>query len=171
MHQLLCWCTNGAPEEHLPREVDSYSASYDRLMGIKCRLSLVMHRFLPKFSREFTHKSATYSHNSTTYSNNSTTCCHNSMTYSRNSMTYSRNSMTEGLQVLVGAPLRTLGTPVNDLQVSRLSPKGALSALSFSFSLLHTMREGNGVFHASSPGVSPPPFPGVLPRGTKTIVC
>ena len=40
-----------------------------------------------------------------------------------------------GLLVLVGAPTVPVGAPTNDLQISRLSPKGALGALSFSLSL------------------------------------
>jgi len=104
--------TSPPPSPPLGGGVDSFSASSDRVMDIKCILILVMHRFLHKFSREFMQKSATYADNSTTYSRqepsysrNSTPGCHNSATYSNNS--YSGDKNREGLLAggVPGAPL------------------------------------------------------------------
>ena len=50
-------------------------------------------------------------------------------------ITIKRNGLKIGVYAL-GAPLKTVGAPANDLKVSRLSPKGALRALFFRLSLL-----------------------------------
>ena len=94
LNSLACKSLPGAPMPLFRAPIVHQAQLWTQVVGIKCLLLLVMRRFLPKFSREFEHKSATYSSNSLTYSNNSLTYSNNSLTYSNNSLTYSNNSAT-----------------------------------------------------------------------------